>query len=47
MWGNISPEANLQARAEVKIKPESQISCHITLTECNKWFLLSYISSLL
>ncbi len=24
----------------VKIKPESEISCHITLKEFNKWFVL-------
>ncbi len=23
----------------VKIKPESEISSHITQTECNKWFI--------
>ncbi len=34
-------QANLfsWARGRVKIKPESEISCHTTLTECNKWFI--------
>ncbi len=34
-------QANLfsQSQRLVKIKPESEISSHITLPECNKWFI--------
>ncbi len=30
---------NFHEPERVKIKPESEISSHITLTECNKWFI--------
>ncbi len=42
IWRNISQEqANLfHEPEEVKIKPESEISSHITQTMCNKWFVL-------
>lgn len=29
------------------MNPESEISCHTTLTECNNWFILPQIHSLL
>ncbi len=40
-YGEILEEhANLFQETEaVKIKPESEISRHITLRECNKWFV--------